>query len=115
MTEEDEVYGQKDAYIQYLEALIDAFSEKDTDSLVRRWARVDELWMDIKTPFQIVHPLESYKDPNRNAVSPELELRLKDSDLFESTVQEDVRNMFQSLAIEMSISNDSPINMFSLQ
>lgn len=84
--QEDTVYHQKDEYIAYLGALIDAFSETDTDALVEKWAQVDVSWMAISTPFQITHPLEYYEDKFRKAVAPEWDLRLKNTNLLDSRV-----------------------------
>jgi hypothetical protein len=111
----DDIYHQKEVYIQYFEALIGALSESSTDMLVDKWARVDEIWMQMQSPFQIVHPLEYYEDKYRKAVAPEWDLRLKNSELFESTVQGNIETMFHHLAIEMEIWDDSPVKIFSLQ
>lgn len=113
--ETDEVYGQKEAYFLYFDALISAFSETDTDNLVTQWAKVDEAWMTIHTPFQIVHPLEYYEDIYRKAVAPEWDFRLKNSDLFESVVQDDIQNMFERFLTEKDIAKDSPVARFSHQ
>ncbi len=73
---EDEVYNQKWDYILYLQTLIKAFSETNTDKLITRWAEVDTVWMKIKTPIQIGHPLEYYEDHFRKAVALEWDIRL---------------------------------------
>ena len=73
---EDEVYGAKWEYIQYIQALITAFSEKRTNMLVHYWAQVDRAWMKIKTPIQIGHPLEYYEDHYRKAVALEWDIRI---------------------------------------
>jgi hypothetical protein len=96
----DNVYGQRDAYIIYLNALIDGFSEKSTDLLVEKWAQVDVAWMAIQSPFQIGHPLEYYEDPYRKAVSPEWDLRLSNPNLFHSTIRNDMVSVFEKIAKE---------------
>ncbi|RXJ94196.1 CiaB protein [Malaciobacter molluscorum] len=73
---EDEIYNQKWDYILYIQALIKAFSEQDTNKLVEKWADVDRAWMKIKTPIQIGHPLEYYEDHFRKAVALEWDIRL---------------------------------------
>jgi len=73
---EDDVYNQKWEYIQYLQSIIVAFSETDTNKLVSKWAEVDKTWMKISTPIQIGHPLEYYEDHFRKAVALEWDIRL---------------------------------------
>ncbi len=114
-TEQDEVYKKKDKYLAYLESLISAFSEKNTDQLVTQWSKVDEAWMEIRTPFQIVHPLEKYEDVYRWAVAPEWDFRLQNTELFESVVQRDMTNMFENFLREKNIKSDSDVAIFSIQ
>ncbi|RXK00205.1 CiaB protein [Arcobacter sp. CECT 8986] len=73
---EDEIYNQKWDYVLYIQALVKAFSEQDTNNLVEKWADVDRAWMKIKTPIQIGHPLEYYEDHFRKAVALEWDIRL---------------------------------------
>ena len=73
---EDDVYNQKWEYIQYLQSIITAFGETDTNKLVSKWAEVDKTWMKISTPIQIGHPLEYYEDHFRKAVALEWDIRL---------------------------------------
>ncbi len=73
---EDDVYNQKWEYIQYLQSIIVAFGETDTNKLVSKWAEVDKTWMKISTPIQIGHPLEYYEDHFRKAVALEWDIRL---------------------------------------
>ncbi|MGB5867742.1 MAG: invasion protein CiaB, partial [Arcobacteraceae bacterium] len=73
---EDETYNQKWEYIQYLQSIICAFAETNTDKLVSKWAEVDRAWMKITTPIQIGHPLEYYEDHFRKAVALEWDIRL---------------------------------------
>ena len=113
-SQEDTVYYQKDEYITYLNALIDAFSEINTDALVEKWAQVDVAWMAISTPFQITHPLEYYEDTYRKAVAPEWDLRLKNMKLFSSHVLWDIQTMFHTIASEQGVSSESEISQFSL-
>lgn len=93
---EDEIYNSKQYYIDYLIALKNAFSETDVNSLVFKWSLVDEAWMQIKTPFQIWHPLEFYEDKYRKAVAPEWDLRLQNI-VFESIVESDILEMYEKV------------------
>ena len=91
---EDEIYNSKQNYIDYLTAIKNAFLETNTDLLVEKWSKVDEAWMNIKTPFQIWHPLEFYEDKYRKAVAPEWDLRILNR-VFESDVEESITSMYE--------------------
>lgn len=97
---EDEIYDAKQNYIDYLRAVKNAFLETDTNLLVEKWAQVDEAWMEIKTPFQISHPLEFYEDKYRKAVAPEWDLRIQNT-VFESDVEESILHMYETLYDEI--------------
>jgi hypothetical protein len=73
---EDEVFGQKTQWLEYLEAIQTALLHTNPDELVHYWANVDEKWMGITTPLQIGHPLEYYEDHFRKAVALEWDLRI---------------------------------------
>lgn len=81
---EDEVFGQKNEYIEYFLAIIDALSEKNRNILVKKWSQVDRKWMKIKTPIQIGHPLEYYEDHYRKAVAMEWDVRMANPTLLEN-------------------------------
>ena len=74
--EEDRVFNQKEAWIEYLVLLKKAFSATEPKKLIGHWANVDRAWMQIKTPLQIGHPLEYYEDHFRKAVALEWDLRI---------------------------------------
>ncbi|MDD2907638.1 MAG: invasion protein CiaB [Candidatus Gracilibacteria bacterium] len=97
---EDEIYNSKKYYIDYLNAIKNAFLEKNVNNLVFKWSLVDEAWMQIKTPFQISHPLEFYEDKYRKAVAPEWDLRIK-NEVFESVVENDILNMYENIFDEL--------------
>lgn len=97
---DDEIYDSKKEYIDYLEAIKNAFLETNINNLVAKWSLVDETWMQIKTPFQISHPLEFYEDKYRKAVAPEWDLRLINS-IFESVVEKDILNMYETFYDEI--------------
>lgn len=96
-TLEDDVYNLKDEYIDYLNALIDAFSETDTDNLVSKWCTVDEKWMKITSPLQIGHPLEYYDDHYRKAVQVEWDIRIINPKFSKNNRVEKVKNMYKTL------------------
>ena len=73
---EDEVFGQKEAWLEYLIAINNAFSHTRPDELIEYWANVDRAWMKITAPLQIGHPLEYYEDRYRKAVALEWDLRI---------------------------------------
>ncbi len=109
---EDEVYNQKWEYIQYLQAIITAFSEKRTEMLVSKWADVDTAWMKIKTPIQIGHPLEYYEDHFRKAVALEWDIRLVNPTISNNNQRvEKIKTMFGEL-FEKIQQNDIEKNIY---
>jgi hypothetical protein len=73
---EDEVYNQKEEWLDYLNAIYDAFGHTKPDELITYWANVDRAWMKVTAPIQIGHPLEYYEDHYRKAVALEWDLRI---------------------------------------
>jgi len=73
---DDEVFGQKEAWIAYFTALHEAFAHRNVDELIGKWAEVDRRWMAITTPIQVGHPLEYYEDHYRKAVALEWDVRI---------------------------------------
>ncbi len=94
---QDKKNKEKQDIINYLQAIKEAYLETDTTKLLRKWEKVDELWMQIKWPFQIVHPMEYYDDKYRKAVQPEFDIRILDTETLQSNVQQDVSFMFDEL------------------
>ncbi|WP_456383419.1 invasion protein CiaB [Hydrogenimonas sp.] len=84
-TMEDEVFGLKEAWLGYIDALIDAFSHAEVEGLIKKWAEVDRRWMAITSPIQIGHPLEYYEDHYRKAVALEWDVRLASPKLMRKT------------------------------
>ena len=111
---EDEIYNQKNVYIEYLQAIKKAFEEKDVNKLVERWGEVDVKWMSITSPFQIVHPLEYYGDKYRKAVTPDWDLRILDTESLESDVEENIMKMYEWLYEEIGRENFEKSYNFSL-
>lgn len=91
---EENIYFSKKYYINYLKILKEAFLEKNTDNLVKKWSLVDEAWMEIKTPIQICHPFEFYEDKYRRAVAPEWDLRIL-NEVFVSNVFKNISEMYE--------------------
>ena len=112
---EDDIYDEKEIYINYLESLKVAFLEKRTDRLVKKWSEVDEAWMKIEWPFQIGHPFEYYEDKYRKAVAPEWNIRLKNNNLFESKVEKNMVSMFNERFKEFWIENHKEVYNFSMK
>lgn len=106
--------AEKESYLRYFQALVDAFSERDRHALVGKWAQVDVAWMSITSPFQVGHPLEYYEDHYRKAVAPEWDLRIQNSELFDSRIRSDVESMFRMLASERDMAEGNPVYDFSL-
>jgi len=94
---EDEIYNQKQNYLDYLDTLISALSETDRNKLVLKWSEVDKVWLKITTPFQICHFFENYDDPYRNTVSIEWDLRLPNPKLKQSKRIKEVEDFYKKL------------------
>ena len=73
---EDDVFGQKQEWIDYFETLYRAFNNRNSGQLIKYWADVDRAWMKITTPIQVGHPLEYYEDHYRKSVALEWDLRM---------------------------------------
>ncbi|PAF53888.1 hypothetical protein BKH42_03915 [Helicobacter sp. 13S00482-2] len=102
---EDDIYHKKDAYINYFNALKNAFGQTQADKLIETWREVDRCWMQIDTPFQIGHPLEYYEDRYRHAVAPEWDLRISNPDkLSDNRISCSIEKMFLNLADELKAS-----------
>ncbi len=72
----DETFNQKQQWLKYFQAIKEAFTEENTDHLIKRWADVDRAWMEVTTPIQVGHPLEYYEDHYRKAVALEWDVRI---------------------------------------
>jgi hypothetical protein len=81
-------------WILYFNALKTALLEKSPTQAYKRWAAVDKIWMDIKSPIQVGHPLEYYEDKFRKAVALELDVRIKNPDL-KSYVKDNIVLMYK--------------------
>ena len=96
---EDEVFGLKEAWLGYIDALIDAFSHAEVEGLIKRWAEVDRKWMAVTSPIQVGHPLEYYEDHYRKAVALEWDVRIASPRLMQETrIPAQIEAMSRALA-----------------
>ena len=113
---EDDVYNQKWEYVQYLQSIIVAFSETDTNKLVEKWAQVDRTWMKISTPIQIGHPLEYYEDHFRKAVALEWDIRLTNPKIQNNNERvSKIKTMFAEIFGNLNKKESQSIYEFSLK
>jgi len=81
-------------WILYFNAIKTALLEKKPNEAIKKWANVDKIWMDIKSPIQVGHPLEYYEDKYRKAVALELDVRIQNPKL-KSEVKENIIKMYK--------------------
>ena len=113
---EDDIYNQKWEYVQYLQSIIVAFSETNTDKLVEKWAQVDRTWMKITTPIQIGHPLEYYEDHFRKAVALEWDIRLTNPKIQNNNERvKKIKVMFSDIFKNINKEESKSIYDFSLK
>jgi hypothetical protein len=114
---EDELFNQKEAHINYLQAIIEALAEKDTSKLIPKWADVDRKWMKITAPLQIGHPLEYYEDHYKKAVALEWDLRIVNPQNSAGAVKEHIKSMYHDIFSEIKerVENSKAIYTRSLE
>ncbi len=96
---EDDVFGQKQEWLEYFGAIWEAFGHKNPDELIGKWAEVDRKWMAVKTPLQVGHPLEYYEDHYRKAVALEWDLRIVNPALQEgSATRQNIKEFASRMA-----------------
>jgi len=81
-------------WILYFHTLKMALLEEKKSELIKKWAEVDKIWMDIKSPIQVGHPLEYYEDKYTKAVALELDVRIENPYL-KSNVKEKIISMYK--------------------
>jgi hypothetical protein len=101
-------------WILYFHALKMALLEKNRHNLIKKWAEVDKLWMDIKSPIQVGHPLEYYEDKYRKAVALELDVRIKNPKL-KSEVKENIVSMYKKYCTDENLLNTALNNIEKTQ
>ena len=109
---EDEVFGEKEVHVDYLQAIIEALSERDTSKLIPKWADVDRKWMKITAPLQIGHPLEYYEDHYKKAVALEWDLRIVNPKNSAGDVKEKIKSMYASMFSEISQVNPNAQSIY---
>jgi len=98
---EDDVFNQKQEWLDYFGAIWEAFGHKNPDELIGKWAEVDRKWMAVKTPLQVGHPLEYYEDHYRKAVALEWDLRIVNPALQEgSPTRQNIKDFASTMAEE---------------
>ncbi len=96
---EDSVFNQKQAWLNYFNAIKYALLCKDSSKLLNLWRQVDREWMAITTPLQVGHPLEYYEDKYRKAVALEWDLRIINPNFKE---QSSGKNDIKKVAFELA-------------
>jgi hypothetical protein len=66
------------ALVTYFESYRKASMETDLGILEERWKQVDMDWMDVQTPIQPIHAMETINDPAKLRVDPEFRLVMPD-------------------------------------
>ncbi|MEO1928277.1 MAG: invasion protein CiaB [Nautiliaceae bacterium] len=89
-------------WILYFHSLKMALLEKNRHELIKRWAEVDKMWMDIKAPIQVGHPLEYYEDKFRKAVALELDVRIQNPNL-KSEVKDNIVKMYKKYCLDKEL------------
>ena len=102
----------KQEYIDYLNFLGKAISERNIFKTYKAWQNVDIAWMKIKYYFQIVHPMEYYDDKYRRAVAPEIDIRLKSDNVLKSSISHSIKSMWWKWA--KSFLNESESDIFEI-
>ncbi len=95
---EDNLFNQKEEYLNYIQSIIEALAEKDNNKLIPKWADVDRKWMKITTPIQIGHPLEYYEDHYKKAVALEWDMRIVNPDNSAGNIKEEIKSMYKEIS-----------------
>ncbi|MBN2100351.1 hypothetical protein JW710_00440 [Candidatus Dojkabacteria bacterium] len=75
---------QQERVIVYLRQYRKCLSLKDKSLLEPEWKKLDEIWMDVKYPLQVIHDIEyDYGDPLRVKVIPAYTIRFLDDKYIE--------------------------------
>ncbi len=101
-------------WIMYFHSLKMALLENKRSELIKKWAAVDKIWMDIKSPIQVGHPLEYYEDKYRKAVALELDVRIQNPEI-KSSVKENIINMYKKYCKNEKLLNVALANIDKTQ
>jgi len=100
---EDEATRQKESYIAYFQALIQAFGQTKEELLIEDWQNVDRAWMQVKSPLQVGHPLEYYEDHYRKAVALEWDVRISNpKNVGADKTYKNILSMYEKLFSKLS-------------
>ena len=114
--EQDDIFNQKDEWIQYFVAIKKALATSEPKKLIGYWANVDRAWMKITTPLQVGHPLEYYEDHFRKAVALEWDLRIINPKLQSgSMTRSNIKNFSKRLSEELEGEILSTVEKNSMQ
>jgi len=101
-------------WILYFHSIKTALLERNRHNLINKWAVVDKIWLDIKSPIQVGHPLEYYEDKYRKAVALELDVRIKNPNI-KSTIEEKIINMYKKYCKDKNLLNTALSNIAKTQ
>jgi len=101
-------------WILYFNAIKTALLEKSPSEAIKKWANVDRIWMDIKSPIQVGHPLEYYEDKYRKAVALELDIRIQNPNL-KSEVKDNIIAMYKKYCSDEKLLNIALSNIDKTQ
>jgi len=101
-------------WILYFNAIKTALLEKSPSEAIKKWANVDRIWMDIKSPIQVGHPLEYYEDKYRKAVALELDIRIQNPNL-KSEVKDNIIAMYKKYCRDEKLLNIALSNIDKTQ
>ena len=101
-------------WILYFNAIKTALLEKSPSEAIKKWANVDRIWMDIKSPIQVGHPLEYYEDKYRKAVALELDIRIQNPNL-KSEVKDNIIAMYKKYCSDEKLLNMALSNIDKTQ
>eukprot|EP01006_Ploeotia_vitrea_P029425 TRINITY_DN61974_c0_g1_i1.p1 TRINITY_DN61974_c0_g1~~TRINITY_DN61974_c0_g1_i1.p1 ORF type:complete len:550 (-),score=88.97 TRINITY_DN61974_c0_g1_i1:1577-3226(-) len=97
----------QNATISFLEQYLATLTETNVDKLEEMNKTLDEKWMDVKGPIQVLHDIETgYGDPLRTKAIPDFSLRFEDADYQKNN--ETIREI-QGKMVEYFKTRDSPI------
>ncbi|CZE47207.1 invasion protein CiaB [Campylobacter geochelonis] len=92
------ISGEEKEYIEYFKKLKIAFLQTDNKKMIASWRDAEMVWMNVKSPLQVGHPLEYYEDAYTHAVALEWDIRLKeDSEFDEVKFKDEIKDSFNSV------------------
>ncbi|CAD7288835.1 invasion protein CiaB [Campylobacter suis] len=94
-----------EAYINYFDALKNAFCQSDNSRVIPAWQAAEVAWMSVKSELQPGHPLEYYEDAYTHAVALEWDIRLAgasdvDGDKFKQNIIASYEKICQNIGVK---------------